>query len=506
MELRSCPGGGRIVDAGSGRIVAADSQDDRIGVYRLDVSRTDVRRYRLLRPPFDPMAFTLRWQSQTGRFWLKTDAHEGALEPGECLYLSRTLRPAISPSDATVAGPGVHPYGPDIRIEQAWLAHDLTVSRPLFHTRTVYVGEGDLARAGDTWPDRAITLAPRYGPFSYLWFDRLLGVALAAALAWLLLVGLPRRRVHRALMARERALALLLEGLPPVGADGWLGRALATDTGESFVLLKMLGQGGFGAVFEAASGAIERPADERFAIKVVGGRRGDDGFRERFLREIKACASVHHAGVVKIFDWGASESESAVYGFMVMELVAGATLRVHLRRCPGGLPWQEASRLVAEVARALRAVHAAGLVHRDLKPENVMVTPAGHCKLLDFGVARHLLAPSLTMAGALMGTHGYMSPEQYDGKSSPASDIYALGVVYYELLCGQLPFTARGVWELAGQVMMTDPPPISHRAPDLPQPVQRLVMGMIAREPGKRPPGAEAIVAALEGILASAST
>src|SRR5438874_740866 len=204
--------------------------------------------------------------------------------------------------------------------------------------------------------------------------------------------------------------------------------------GDRYRLIERIASGGMGTVWRAEDLVLHRPV----AVKVLSESLGADAkFVERFRREARAAAGLSHPNVAGIFDYG----EDGDTPFMVMELIEGETLAGRLRR-EGGLPPAEAARIASEIASALQAAHDAGVVHRDVKPANVMLTPRGECKVMDFGIAAAAWATPLTATGATIGTASYLSPEQAGGsKATPASDVYALGCVLYEMLTGRPPFT-----------------------------------------------------------------
>ena len=194
-----------------------------------------------------------------------------------------------------------------------------------------------------------------------------------------------------------------------------------------------LGEGGMGAVYRAFDERLGR----RVAVKVLSERlKADRAFVERFEREARLQARVAHPNLVTIYD--------ASDGFLVMEYVEGTTLDRHLAS-RGRLPWEEARRLLDGVLSAVAALHAAGLVDRDLKPANVLMDAEGRPKVMDFGLAKGASEAALTQDGMILGTPEYMSPEQAKGDVvGPATDVYALGALAYEMLSGRPPFRGAG--------------------------------------------------------------
>jgi serine/threonine-protein kinase len=209
-------------------------------------------------------------------------------------------------------------------------------------------------------------------------------------------------------------------------------------------------------------GAVYRALDLRLgravAVKIlVGGRLGDKNALRRFEREARTMARLRHPGIVAVHDFGRIGSEGA---YLVMELLDGTTLRVELDRLHGPAAPPQVAEWFAPIFDAVAAAHGAGVVHRDLKPENVFVTSGGGVKVLDFGLARLIQpdeASSVTVPGVLLGTLGYIAPEQFEGKEAdPRADVFSLGVMVVEAVTGELPFHGRTVAELAASVMCDD--------------------------------------------------
>ncbi|WP_261166561.1 protein kinase domain-containing protein [Microbacterium sp. Marseille-Q6965] len=253
--------------------------------------------------------------------------------------------------------------------------------------------------------------------------------------------------------------------------------------GGRYELSSRIAIGGMGEVWEATDHVIGRTV----AIKILKDEyMGDPGFLERFRAEARHAALVNHEGIASVFDYG-EENGSA---FLVMELVPGEALSTILER-ETALPPERTLDIVGQTAAALQAAHAAGLVHRDIKPGNLLITPDGRVKITDFGIARIADQVPLTATGQVMGTVQYLSPEQASGhQASPATDIYSLGIVAYESLAGKRPFTGESQVAIAMAQINDAPPPLPA---DIPQPVQNLVMAMIAKKPEDRPASAAAV-------------
>src|SRR5690606_22406658 len=219
--------------------------------------------------------------------------------------------------------------------------------------------------------------------------------------------------------------------------------------------------------------------------------------RERFRTEARITAGLSHPGIAQVYDYG----EQGDRAFLVMELVLGETLSSILKRNDGLEPGATLD-ILAQSAAALASAHGRGVVHRDIKPGNLMVTDDGTVKLTDFGIARGEHSVTLTQTGMVMGTAQYISPEQASGRPATyASDIYALGVVAYECLAGQPPFTADSPIALALAHTREPPPPL----PDsLPPQLIELVETMLAKAPDDRPESAGE-VARVAQLLRSAA-
>ncbi len=287
-----------------------------------------------------------------------------------------------------------------------------------------------------------------------------------------------------------------------VPIDPLLGRIFD----EKYRLDARLGGGGMGTVYRATHLLIDRPV----AIKVLSQRFvGDETAQQRFRREARAAGRMQHPNAVNVTDFGATADG---YLYIVMELLEGHTLReVLLRDAP--IDVARAVSIMMQTCAAVAAAHEAGLIHRDLKPANIFIvqrpdTPAV-VKVLDFGVAKFAVEEqadedyqTLTQVGALIGTPRYMSPEQCSGKGpvTPASDVYSLGIILYEMLSGAPPFNAETPLAIAFR-HVTEPPP---RLPaSVPQRLRDIVERALTKEPTKRFANAEGL---RQELLAAAET
>ncbi|MCB9525783.1 MAG: protein kinase [Myxococcales bacterium] len=263
-----------------------------------------------------------------------------------------------------------------------------------------------------------------------------------------------------------------------------------------------LGAGGMGAVYRGRQLNVDRPV----AIKVLHALAAHDSkARERFANEARVIASLQHPHIIRLFDVG---TDLQGRPWLAMELLEGEPLDARLARL-GPLPVDLVLGVLADVADALVEAHGRGIIHRDLKPANIFLQRVGDrdvVKVLDFGVAQ-VADHRVTTTGRTPGTPAYVAPEQAQGAAiGPGADLYALGVVAYELLTGTLPFDAPTALALIFQHVQLPPPPMADRNPErpVPPPVEALVRRLLAKRPEERPPSAAALrdeVAALRRAL-----
>ena len=276
--------------------------------------------------------------------------------------------------------------------------------------------------------------------------------------------------------------------------DDDLRERLQAALGAGFVLEAPLGQGGFAVVYGARDVALNRPV----AVKVLRPElAGVAGIRERFRREAEAMAQLRHPHVIPVYAVG-SDAGLAWY---VMPRVQGESLRARLDR-DGRLPVAEARRILAESAAALAVAHRAGVLHRDIKPDNILLDGDERRVLLtDFGIAKAVAGPpsdDLTATGMIVGTPDYMSPEQATADElDHRSDVYSLGVVGYQMLAGELPFSGSTVAAKFFKRLTEDAPPLTRRRPDCPSDLAAAVMRCLARDPEQRWPSVEDLQGAL---------
>ncbi|MET7839211.1 serine/threonine-protein kinase [Streptomyces sp. NPDC005356] len=268
-----------------------------------------------------------------------------------------------------------------------------------------------------------------------------------------------------------------------------------------YELTHELGRGGMGVVWAA----YDRDHGREVAIKLVVPRSNGSELttlERRFLREARLTSRLEHPGIPAVHDHGSHDGEL----YLVMELVPGRALDAVLES-DGPLSVERAADVARRAAEVLSYAHGQSVVHRDLKPSNLMVTPDGEIKVLDFGVAAALEPQPgetrFTAANATPGTVVYMAPEQAVGKTVPASDLYSLGCVLYELLAGDPPFTDGGLFLLYHQHAHEPVPPLGDRRSGVPAGLRTLVAGLLEKKPEDRP-GSAAEVAALLAAWAPA--
>jgi eukaryotic-like serine/threonine-protein kinase len=305
------------------------------------------------------------------------------------------------------------------------------------------------------------------------------------------LLGEVRRRWHSFRLIDEEVAALLPDSETRREPDGF--RPLS-NPGElpqvpGYRVEGVLGSGGMGVVYRAWDLRLDRPV----ALKMLlAGAQARPTELERFLREAPAVAALHHANIVQVYDVG----EVGGRPYFTMEFVEGGDLADKIQGTPQ--PACQAAGLVAALADAIHVAHQSGIVHRDLKPSNVLLTADGTPKVTDFGLARRLVRGDgqLTLSGVPMGTPSYMAPEQARGDKTalgPATDVYALGAILYELLTGRPPFRAETATATLLQVAAQEPVPPARLNPRVPRDLQTICLKCLYKEPHKRYASAQAL-------------
>ncbi|MEV6290561.1 serine/threonine-protein kinase [Streptomyces sp. NPDC051896] len=253
---------------------------------------------------------------------------------------------------------------------------------------------------------------------------------------------------------------------------------------DRYELQELLGRGAMGEVWRACDHLLGRPV----AVKLLHAEEAADA--ERFRLEAQIAARLNHPNVVGMYDFGAHHDQP----HLVMELVDGWNLAQE-RSLRGALPPAEAAAITAQAAAGLAAAHQQGVVHRDVKPANVMLTTDRTVKITDFGIARFAeeAASNLTATGKIIGTADYLAPERALGRpAQPASDVYSLGCVLYELLTGRPPFSGATSLAVVQQHVSATPAPPGRLRPGIPQPLSDYVLLMLAKDPAHRPTAEQA--------------
>jgi serine/threonine-protein kinase len=244
-------------------------------------------------------------------------------------------------------------------------------------------------------------------------------------------------------------------------------------------LLSQIAAGGMAVVYKAQDMLLNRVV----AVKVLRESFAiDPAFQARFQREAQAAANLDHPNIVTVYDVGRDGDRY----YIVMEYVDGSDLK-HLIRAEAPLPVARAVEIAIQVCVALGAAHRAGLVHCDVKPQNVLVANDGHIEVTDFGIARALSKASTSVTDTVWGTPHYISPEQASGEApTPASDVYAVGVIMYEMLTARVPFEGDNHTQLALAHLRDEPPPIASLNPSVPPPIEEIVRKVMSKEPSQR--------------------
>jgi eukaryotic-like serine/threonine-protein kinase len=264
----------------------------------------------------------------------------------------------------------------------------------------------------------------------------------------------------------------------------------ATELANRYRLERTLGRGGMAVVHLARDIVLDRPV----AVKLLtDGAGSDPDLRARFLREGRLAAALSHQNVVRVFDTG----EDGDQPYIVMEYVEGRSL-AELRRQETLEP-EDVVSLGRQACAGLAHAHKAGIVHRDVKPQNLLLQDDGVLKVADFGIARGSSGATITVAGTLLGTAGYMAPELVAGEpATPASDLYALGAVLYELLAGRPPREVTTIADLAFDGATVTP--VDELAPDAPPALAAAIMRCLDPDPAARPASASELALELEGL------
>jgi class 3 adenylate cyclase len=279
--------------------------------------------------------------------------------------------------------------------------------------------------------------------------------------------------------------------------DTLSGVGPGTLLGSRFEILSTLGAGGMGVVFKAR----DRELDDLVALKMLKREvAGDSALVERLKSELKLARKITHPNILRTFDFGEIDGNP----FISMEYVRGLTLRAMLERS-GRLPYSAGLRFARQLTSGLAAAHALAIIHRDIKPENVILDSQGNAKLMDFGLARPVtrLTPGQTQAGFVVGTPHYLAPEQLEGKEpDQRADVYACGVVLFEVFTGRLPFGGSNVMEIILKHLKEAPAAPHEFWPEIPPALERLLLRCLEKSPEARFPDAAGLVTELDKLTA----
>jgi serine/threonine-protein kinase len=258
-----------------------------------------------------------------------------------------------------------------------------------------------------------------------------------------------------------------------------------------YQVLKELGRGGMGIVFQAH----DKELNEQVAIKILSPMLSNDSEAlDRMKREVSAARRITHPNVIRIHDI----AEAKGLHYVSMEYFYGTTLKEHIRH-GGSLSLMQSYNIASQIADGLEEAHKQGVVHRDLKSQNIIIAPSGHLKIIDFGLAHSAHLQGMTATGLIMGTPEYMAPEQVAGKRvDERADIYALGIILYELFTGRVPFTGDSAIAV-GFMQMKDPPlPPRNINPQLPDEIEAVILKCLQKEPSARYASVGQLKSALE--------
>ena len=275
---------------------------------------------------------------------------------------------------------------------------------------------------------------------------------------------------------------------PPPGIICFMGKILVD---ERYEVRGLVGSGGMAEVFLAHDEVLDRDV----ALKMLKDKYTEnEEFVERFKREAQSAAALSHPNIVPIFDRGASEDGTY---YIAMEYLSGGTLKDRILS-KGALPPRAAAAVALQIAEALRVAHERGVIHRDIKPHNILITDSGDVKVADFGIARAADATTISHPGHILGSAKYMSPEQAMGEPvGPASDLYSLGVVLYEMLTGRVPFETDSSVGVPVKHVDEQPRPPREVNPEVPRAMEALVMRLLAKDPADRPGSAAELISEL---------
>ena len=273
-----------------------------------------------------------------------------------------------------------------------------------------------------------------------------------------------------------RMAAMTAGGSPEVSQMPTAFMSVAMALEGRYQILKELGRGGMGIVFQA----YDKQLNEQVAIKILSPMLSSDSEAlERMKREVSAARRITHPNVIRIHDI----SEAKGLNFVSMEYFHGENLKEHIRR-NAPLSMMQSFQIAAQICDGVDAAHQQGVVHRDLKSQNIIINPAQHAKIIDFGLAHNAHLQGMTATGLIMGTPEYMAPEQVAGKRvDERADVYSLGIILYELFTGRVPFTGDSAIAVGFKQMKDDPPPPHELNPQIAPAVEAVILKALQKDP-----------------------
>lgn len=280
----------------------------------------------------------------------------------------------------------------------------------------------------------------------------------------------------------ERSLGRILTANPSASGVSQLPTAfmnVATALESRYQILKELGRGGMGIVFQA----YDKQLKEHVAIKVLSPLLSHDSEAlERMKREVSAARRITHSNIIRIFDL----SEINGLQYVSMEYFQGTSLKDYIKK-HGSLSFMQAYQIACQICDGLQEAHRQGIIHRDLKSQNIIINEAAQLKIIDFGLARTTHMEGMTATGLIMGTPEYMAPEQVAGKRvDERADIYALGIILYEIFTGSVPFTGDSAIAVGFKQMKDDPPLPHEKNPQIPLDVEKVILKALQKDPINR--------------------
>jgi len=281
-------------------------------------------------------------------------------------------------------------------------------------------------------------------------------------------------------------------GGQPAPGDPYAGFHEGATVANRYRLEKMIGKGGMAMVFKATDTDLE----EEVALKVFL-TIDDSTMIERFKQELKLSRKLNHPNIIRLYDIGVFNHRR----YISMELLRGDTLKNMLG---DPLPFAQGMDYLIQSARGLHVAHEKGVIHRDIKPDNLFVTEDGKVKVMDFGIAKQQSTRGLTATGMIAGTPEYMSPEQINNfsKVGPSTDLYALGIVAYEMFTGRVPFWDEELMTLLIMHVTRPPRPPSKRNPEIPPPLEKCILKLLQKDPAMRHPTCQDLADELEKLSA----